>query len=960
MKTEGQVKAELTRQLKSGKITREDVVRKLERFRSMQLSEGTQELQAPAQQNLVKGAEPMQIPDSAEMESIKSMLGDKQPSIQVQPEVSGESTTAAYQAPEVTPDISDLKPIGFESEGEKPWPVALGDTPILPKNIFQQYQTRSLDFNKRMQVEEAIRSGDYALPEGKSLNVPIPQDQKPLMQRVSDVFSGADRKATTYPGVIEAPETLRQGPGFMLALSTAGPEERAKMMEGIGFTKSRDFFNNPVLTSPESGKNYTIQPGMDPADIVGGVAVAAPSTVAAMALAPVTAGYGLLAGLGIMGGTDAAIETAVQTGQKLYGGDFNKLDVAMAAGLSVAGELSSAVLSLGGKKAIADTVKAAAEGDAKALKELGKMYKKNKEVVDIATESINLKYDPKKNSFETSLNYEESLKNLAENPESREAAEQLAKLTPVDKESMEAFKKADIEEEMTIADIVDRTDPEASGAIRSVYDEGIDSIKEQAHTRAAKIKDTFIKKMEGMGATKNKGLLSKNIKQTMQQYVKKNKDKARVMYEDLKPVLKEGTADASETLSSLKQLKDDWEIKVKEGEILIGKDEANPFATIEKEIIRELSPGIAETPASTVVDAMGKPLVEATTREVAPPLTRLRELRRKVGSMIKDSNIMKHDQYKSLDLNKMLKRDEAKSVAMLDKKYPGTFKKWEESDELWSDALDVESSVNELFTKTLEASLFKDVGSQTKELFEGGIGKMKVMLNSLPEKERSSVLKASLLDAMGRNQDLMEIDKFGKWYNGFKDNSEGMDLLKDHMSKEEFGLFKAMGEAGSKIEGAEKYFPGGSIDKVKEAVGAKHNLIKDMGSSIGIYLAGGGLASMLVNMSPIGMGATALSLTAIGAVRGLKKGMTEKKFKAFIGVLKSKEFLDMLANKDTLEVGVQKLSKSKRMKRFAKLTLQGSEPNQIEQFIKNSLKGSVKTERRLDEDADKYLQQPQP
>jgi hypothetical protein len=903
---------------------------------------------------------PMQIPDSAEMESIKSMLGDKQPSIQVQPEVSGESTTAAYQAPEVTPDIADLKPIGFESKGEQPWPTHLGNTPILPKNIFQQYQTRSLDFNTRMQVEEAINSGDYALPEGKTLNMPTPQSEKPLMERVSDVFSGADRKATLLPGVIEAPETIRQGPGYMLALSTAGPEERAKMMEGIGFTKSRDFFNNPVLTSPESGKKYTIQPGMDAADIAGGTAVAIPSVLAGMALAPVTAGYGLLAGLGIMGGTDVAIETAVQTGQKLYGGDFNKLDVAMAGALSAFGEAASAGVSMWGKRKIINTVKDAAQGDAKALKELGDMYKKDKDTIDIATEAINLKYNPSKNSFEDSLNFKESLKNLAENPESKESAERLAKLMPVEEESIEAFKKADIEGEMTIADIADRTDTETSGVVRSIYDEGTDSIKEASHTRAAKIKDTFIKKMESMGATKDKGLLSKNIKETMQKYVNKNKSTARVMYEDLKPVLKEGTADASETLASLKQLKDDWEIKVKDGEILLKEDKSNPFAAIEKEIQNTLSPVEVGAPASKMVDEMGRPLIEETTREVAPPLTRLRELRRKVGSMIKDSNIMKYEQYKSLDLNKMLKRDEARSVQKLEKKYPGTFEKWKDSDKLWEDAIDVESSVNDLFTKTLEASLFKDVGPQTKEMFEGGIGKMKVMLNSLPEGKRSSVLKASLLDAMGRNQDLMEIDKFGKWYNGFKDNSEGMGLLEEHLSKEEFSLFKAMGEAGSKIEGAEKYYPGGSIEKIRKDVGAKHNLIKNMATSIGTYLAGGSLASMLVSMSPAGMGATALSLAAIGAVRGLKKGVTEKKFSAFIGVLKSKEFLDMLANKDTLEVGVQKISRSKRMKRFAQLFLKGSDQKTIEQFIKNSLKSGIKTEQRLNEDADKDLQQPQP
>ena len=124
-------------------------------------------------------------------------------------------------------------------------------------------------------------------------------------------------------------------------LATTDPNEIAKIItsnfENVGLTYNKDAQGSvfPILVNNETGAATVInKPGLSGFDVMQGLGLAAAYTPAGRSAT--------LAGAGLK---SAATETAIQSGQKLAGGDFNPEQIAMSAGL---GSLAKGV-ELGGK-----------------------------------------------------------------------------------------------------------------------------------------------------------------------------------------------------------------------------------------------------------------------------------------------------------------------------------------------------------------------------------------------------------------------------------------------------------------------------------------------------------------------------------------------------------------------------------------------------------------------------------
>lgn len=874
------------------------------------------------------------------------------------------TTAGVYQEPEQQFTGEELALSGFDTTPKK-WPHLIGGKPVLSEDLWSKYQRRTLDYPTRMAVEKGIESGKYVLPEGIDLNM-VPKDRT-LKEVIGDVFkhgalyeagkgiasSWKGQRATNLPGVMESQEAFEAGSLFGLSASTAGQQERAQMAEGkLGFERlPSDFYNNPVLKSPQ-GKKFTVQSGADPADVVGATAVAVPSIIAGALSAPITTAYGVWAGIGALGLSDMAIESVVQIGQAKYSGDFDKMDVALAGALSVVPDAGAEVFKSYSRKELIKSAKDAIKNN--DMVKFDKIYQDNPEVMDIVTQGVDLKYDPTTKTFKESIDFNQSMKNLARKADSKARQEAFARSLGLDKDAFKDFEEAGVGKSASLLEVADHRDSKTRQLVSSIKEHGSDSLESQKISRDIGLKDDFVSKMEKMGATKDKGALSKTINDVMTNDIKKDRSLATPKYERITSASKDFSFNADETLAHLDEIGKRWAKRDETGEVVA--DASSPYTSFEKKVKNALTSTKVDGEQFVILDQYGNPIeIDYTQFEALSPLIRIKSLKEEAGSMMKDVNFSTNEQRKASELYNMLKRDEERAIKELaaQKGDPTLYDDWVEATDLWNGAKTKEKAMQELFGSKIKDNLFSNVGEVKKELSETAIEETEAMLDALPKQYRSPYLKTALLDAMGSKPEKMKLAKFGEWYEGFKDSSRGMMLLKKHMEPEEFKEFIGMGKVASRMNQAkENLKKGGNIDKVKEIVGAKEGLVKGLVHNVMVYSGGGLVSGALMGLLPAGAGGVGLPLAVLGAGKALKDHVGKKKFGKFLDLINSKEFLDLAESQDNSQVYVRALSKTEHMKQFMKLIGKSQKQSDIETFIKTSLRTGLQTERRSDNNND--------
>ena len=875
----------------------------------------------------------------------------------------GESTTSGvYEEPQQQFTGEELQLSGFDTTPEE-WPSQVNGKPVLAKKYWQGYQTRSLDHPTRMAVEQGIESGQYALPEGVDLNM-VPKDRN-LKEFLTDIFTkgGAytigksayssmkGQNSSGLPGMFESKEAIEAGPGFWLSAGLADQKERADMFRNeLGFkAEPDDFWGNPVSTAPD-GKKHTVRSGLDEVDLAANTAIAVPSIIAGLVAAPVTASYGIWAGIGALGLSEMAIEAVVQTGQDHYGGDFSKTDVALAGALSVVPDAGVEIVKGYGRRELIKSAKDAIKG--KNIAKFHQIYQENPKVIDTMMQGVDLKYDPATRKFTESIDFNQSMKTLARKADSKARQEAFARSLGLSEDAFKDFEQAGLKDSASLLEVADHRDSKTRQLVSSIKEEGSDSLESQKISRDIGLKDEFVSKMEKMGATKDKGALSKTIKDVMINDIKKVRASATPKYNRVGTASEGFSFNADETLAHLDDMSKKWAKRNEEGKVI--KDASSPYTSFEKKVKNALTSTKVKGEKFAILDSYGNPIeIDSAEFEALSPLIRLKSLKEEAGRMMRDVNVLStNEQRKASELYNMLKRDEERAIKALasEKGDPTLYDDWVDATNLWNDAKTKEKAMQDAFGNKIKDNLFSNVGKVKKELSETAIEEVEVMLDSLPKQYRSPYLKTALLDAMGSKPESMRLSQFGEWYEGFKDSSRGMMLLKKHLEPEEFKEFIGMGKVASRIRQAEGNLKGGDLDKIKDIVGAKKGLVKELAGNVGVYSGAGLVSGALVGLLPAGAGGVGIPLAILGAGKALKDHVGQKKFGKFLDVINSKEFLKLAGSQDNSQVYIKSLSKTETMQQFMKMIGKSENPSDIENFIKSSMQTGLQTERRSDKD----------
>jgi hypothetical protein len=267
-----------------------------------------------------------------------------------------ESATAG-QAPQVPAQIEPkYNALGLPDEAPVEYPEMVGNKPALPRDLLMAYKTRSLPYDQRMAVEQALSRGEYAIPEGQKLRIEKNDETSIWSPSTYGEWASGDvrnqGRAGNLDELLALPE-LRQGGADLLAglqMTTMSTDEKLQALKANypDLKIERDFYNNPIITSAIDGKQVAIPAGMDASDAIGiGKSVATEAVLAAA-----TGGIGQLrharhvghvgkyikpfadtvrssrwGGTLATGAKEAGIEAVNQGLDVAAGGSFDELDV---------------------------------------------------------------------------------------------------------------------------------------------------------------------------------------------------------------------------------------------------------------------------------------------------------------------------------------------------------------------------------------------------------------------------------------------------------------------------------------------------------------------------------------------------------------------------------------------------------------------------------------------------------
>lgn len=266
------------------------------------------------------------------------------------------------------------------------------------------YQAGEMDANDAIEFEQAVRSGELAVPQGFQLRY-TQEGPLDLVKRagsaIAEAVTGSERQTdATRAGsdIVMSPEWRRiqnrqgrqtaapvQGigdvpgavarsvyeatlapviePARAALREASSPEEQIKMIQDLDprIQIVRDEKGNLGYTSPENGQFYTIQPGLNVTDvprIASNIGIFAPS--------------GGVTGLARAAGGAALTQGLQEAEQAASGGEFNPGEIGLAAAGGALGELGGrAIQGLRGmRKPVADAAGEVIEQGVKAAPEV--------------------------------------------------------------------------------------------------------------------------------------------------------------------------------------------------------------------------------------------------------------------------------------------------------------------------------------------------------------------------------------------------------------------------------------------------------------------------------------------------------------------------------------------------------------------------------------------------------------
>ena len=214
---------------------------------------------------------------------------------------------------------------GQPAEQPKGW-----ESPVVPPKVLQAYKEGKMPREVMQELETAVASGSWRLPEGERLGK---TESAGAMASVREAITGNERRTETTDTLKDwaAMPELNQ-PSFRSALAALGTlaaptQEIPKIIaaQAPGVKVRQDEKGNFIMRSAVNGEEYAIKPGAQWSDLPRALGVIATFT-------PAGAARTITGSAAATAGTQAAIEGT----QAATGGQFNLPEVAMAGGVGAA------------------------------------------------------------------------------------------------------------------------------------------------------------------------------------------------------------------------------------------------------------------------------------------------------------------------------------------------------------------------------------------------------------------------------------------------------------------------------------------------------------------------------------------------------------------------------------------------------------------------------------------------
>jgi hypothetical protein len=832
---------------------------------------------------------------------------------------------------------------------EAPWPNEIGGTPVLGKEYYDAYYYRNLDQDMRREVEQAIESGEYVLPEGVKLNKPR---EPGYIDSAIGLISGGDKnegRSRDLPNVMDAPE-MRSTAGFVA--TTAGTEERAQIAAAQGMEMRKpDFHGRPILYSPSTDQEYTIPAGMDTADALGtamtmipyGKAIrglsAAPKFIKGLSSVPklaksmpfVSTPTKLLSAV-VRGATvDAGIEALQET----VGGDFDPLAPVIGGSLSLAGRLIGKGFEAMSKRGYAKVLVDARNGDQAAIAKAKQLYAQDPEGMKQAADTMRVRGS----ATDAPVDLRSDPKNtLNEVVRGRGDLEDLARDMQANPKAIEALEANDLIDDIPTKAMIDPKDYRS----RELFDAAGLSPEQQDGLKTAgeKIKKIFT---DVFKVDSDMVQQSKNIKQFMEGEVMALERVSDDLYaKHLPNIPKDATATAGSTLHYLQGKYEKVKRPTKKGyKIKDGVEQPKALTSFEEEVVANLKMG-KQVKTKKSKDPFGVGVKETTldTQKAPASYFELDRLRKKAGDIIGDTTdaFSNADRAAAKKLYKSLRVDQdAAAQKMLDDGLitKETFDGLKTASDLVKQRKDVEDGMKFLFGKQLAKDLegAKNVDKMKASKFEERI-------EALPtEQHKRDYMAGSFLSMFGEKAGKLNVEKFGDMWSQIEDTPRILKMMDKYLPKGSVKKIKEMGEISKAVYSTTKDLTQGATKgTIDEIVNKKMGLLSSILMKGGIAVGSSGLVGVVQKVPGLrGSGSVALSVGLLNTVRDIFSGRKDLLLDYAMDLIQSPE-LKALLRTDLSKEKIKAASRSKKLIIMARQAGIATDHIELERFLNSSVR----------------------
>jgi hypothetical protein len=280
---------------------------------------------APQQSPPVVGETPA---DPVEADAQQSMMPDEEIAV-----------VEARNAPPAAAPVQ-AAPVGAPPAGE-------GEAvPAGPKTL-DAYRTGAMSSEDKAEFERLVQAGALTVPADFQVGA-VPME-KNLLEKAAEVPSAIKEAVTgekrrtaeteAAPDWSQIPEWEDLGTLKNIAAAAASPREALQILQSNfpGMKVREDEKGNLFAFSPKAGKEFAVKPGLDFGDVVR-----------AGAVLPIYAATAATGGLPAIMGREALVQTGIEATQAATGGEFNPLDIALAAATPAALRAGGAVKNAAG------------------------------------------------------------------------------------------------------------------------------------------------------------------------------------------------------------------------------------------------------------------------------------------------------------------------------------------------------------------------------------------------------------------------------------------------------------------------------------------------------------------------------------------------------------------------------------------------------------------------------------